>query len=267
MSSSAPSAASRLSRAWRWSVGVGLGVVAALSLVLLFMLAQATGNRELYERYYAILFVLNVAVAGLLLAVIAWAVVRMGLRLKRGKFGSRLLVKLAAIFALVGLLPGFMIYVVSYQFVSRSIESWFDVRVESALAAGLQLGRVTLDRVASDLGNRTRLAAAQISQSPDGGSSLALERLRDQLGARDLTLWSGSGQLLASASEARVLLLQQPDRPSAQLLRTARSQGVVTQIDGLDDASPAASGTVPRARVRALAVVNNANVDLGGVAR
>jgi hypothetical protein len=101
VSSSAPSALPRLSRAWRWSLGVGLGVVAALSLVLLFMLAQATGNRELYERYYNILFVLNVAVAGLLLAIIAWAVVRMGLRLKRGKFGSRLLVKLAAIFALV----------------------------------------------------------------------------------------------------------------------------------------------------------------------
>jgi hypothetical protein len=44
----------RTSRAFRWAVGVGLGVVAALSLVLLFMLAQATGNRELYERYYAV---------------------------------------------------------------------------------------------------------------------------------------------------------------------------------------------------------------------
>ena len=42
--------------------------------------------------------------------------------------------------------------------------------------------------------------------------SRALERLREQLGARDLTLWSGSGQLLASASETRVLLLAQPER-------------------------------------------------------
>jgi nitrogen fixation/metabolism regulation signal transduction histidine kinase len=59
--------------------------------------------------------------------------IRLALRLRRGKFGSRLLVKLAAIFALVGLVPGVLIYVVSYQFVSRSIESWFDVKVESAL--------------------------------------------------------------------------------------------------------------------------------------
>jgi nitrogen fixation/metabolism regulation signal transduction histidine kinase len=257
----------RLGRAWRWAIGAGLGVVAALSLVLLFMLAQATGNRELYERYYAILFVLNVAVAGLLLVIIVWAVVRMGLRLKRGKFGSRLLVKLAAIFALVGLLPGLMIYVVSYQFVSRSIESWFDVRVESALAAGLQLGRATIEQEALDLGNRTRSAAAQLAQGPDGTSGLAFERLREQLGARDLTLWSGSGQLLASASDTRSLSLQAPERPSAATMRMARSQGMVTQIDGLDDASPAASGQVPRARVRAVVVVNSAQFDLTGAPR
>ncbi len=259
--------APRLGRAWRWAIGAGLGVVAALSLVLLFMLAQATGNRELYERYYAILFVLNVAVAGLLLVIIVWAVVRMGLRLKRGKFGSRLLVKLAAIFALVGLLPGLMIYVVSYQFVSRSIESWFDVRVESALAAGLQLGRATIEQEASDLGSRTRSAAAQVAQGSDATSSLAIERLREQIGARDLTLWSGSGQLLASASDTRSLSLQAPERPSAATMRMARSQGVVTQIDGLDDASPAASGQVPRARVRAVAVVNSAQFDLAGAPR
>ena len=253
-------------RAWRWSLGIGLGVVAALSLVLLFMLAQATGNRELYERYYGALFVLNVAVAALLALVILWAVVRMGLRLKRGKFGSRLLVKLAAIFALVGLLPGLMIYVVSYQFVSRSIESWFDVRVESALGAGLQLGRVTLERVEADLGSRAKVAAEQLGQSSDG-TSLALERLREQLGVRDLTLWNASGQLLASASQNRALTLQPPERPSPQQMRSARSQGVVTQIDGLDDASPAASGIVPRARVRAVAVVGSSTFELSGAGR
>ena len=250
-----------------WLVGIGLGVVAALSLVLLFMLAQATGNRELYERYYGLLFVLNVAVASLLALVIVWALVRMGLRLRRGKFGSRLLLKLAAIFAVVGLLPGLMIYVVSYQFVSRSIESWFDVRVESALASGLQLGRVTLERFELDLGKRTKLQADQLAQAPDSVSGLGLERLRQQLGVGELALWSSAGQLVASASDARGVLLAQPERPSPQQMRLARSQGVATQIDGLDEASPAASGVVPRARVRALALVSSSSLDLGGSLR
>jgi nitrogen fixation/metabolism regulation signal transduction histidine kinase len=69
-------------------------------------------------------------VAGLPLLVLFWGGLRLALRLRRGRFGSKLLLKLAGIFTLVGLLPGLLIYVVSYQFVSRSIESWFDVKVE-----------------------------------------------------------------------------------------------------------------------------------------
>ena len=46
------------------------------------------------------------AVGGLLLVVIAVALARLALRQRRGKFGTRLLTKLAGIFALVGLLTG-----------------------------------------------------------------------------------------------------------------------------------------------------------------
>ena len=93
-------------------------MITAIGIVLMFLLTQATNNRELYERNYGRLFVINIVVAGLLLLVIdlgrrAAAVAR----LRHGKFGSRLLVKLAAIFALVGVVPGVLIYVVSYQFV------------------------------------------------------------------------------------------------------------------------------------------------------
>ena len=211
------------SAAFRWTVGVGAGVVVALGLVLLFLLTQATGNRELYERNYTLLLGLNVAVAALLVLVIGWMALRLVLRLRQGRFGSRLLVKLAAIFALVGLMPGLMIYVVSYQFVSRSIESWFDVEVEGALAAGLNLGRATLDALANDLANRTRVASDQLSGTSDAAAGLALERIRDQLSADDVVLWSGAGHMVASAGQSRFQLT--PERPSAQMLRNLRAQG------------------------------------------
>ena len=68
------SAASRAhdNRGLRWTVGVGIAAMAAIGLVLLFLLTQATNNRELYERNYALLFGLNVVVAGILLLVIVW---------------------------------------------------------------------------------------------------------------------------------------------------------------------------------------------------
>ena len=274
------------SPAFRWTVGVGASVMVAVGLVLLFLLTQATGNRELYERNYARLFALNVAVAALLLLVIGWIVLRLVMRLRKGKFGSRLLVKLAAIFALVGLFPGMMIYVVSYQFVSRSIESWFDVKVEGALDAGLNLGRVTLDTLATELANKTRVAAVQLAQTPDAMAGLALERLREQLAVSDVVLWTASGQLIASAGDSRYSL--KPERPPPQLLRNARAQRVATQIEGLDDvalpgtesagvdtglaaapggAASLAAGSSIVPRIKALALVSNPSVGLFGESR
>jgi nitrogen fixation/metabolism regulation signal transduction histidine kinase len=256
------------SAAFRWTVGVGAGAAAALGLVLLFLLTQATGNRELYERNYPLLLALNVVVAVLLALVIGWIVVRLALRLRRGRFGSRLLVKLAAIFALVGLVPGLMIYVVSYQFVSRSIESWFDVKVEGALDAGLNLGRATLDGLSLDLANKTRQAANQISDTPEAVAGLALERLRDQLSAIDVVLWSASGQVIASVGDSRFSI--SPERPAAQQFRSARSQRVVTQIEGLDELLPAvgeAPPGSPAARIKAIALVSSAGVGLANDVR
>ena len=245
------------SQAFRWAIATGATVMVAIGIVLLFLLTQATNNRELYERNYGRLFAINVLVAGLLLLVIGWIVVRLASRLRRGRFGSRLLVKLAAIFALVGIVPGMLIYVVSYQFVSRSIESWFDVKVEGALDAGLSLGRATLDTLANDLANKTRAAASQLGDTPDASAGLTLERIRDQLAANDVILWSGSGQLIASAGQSRFQL--NPERPTPQQLRNTRQQRSVAIIEGLDEPSLASTSN---ARIKAMAVVTSPGVGL-----
>jgi nitrogen fixation/metabolism regulation signal transduction histidine kinase len=257
-----PRALLKGARGMRWALVVGVTIMVAIGIVLMFLLTQATNNRELYERNYGRLLVLNMVVAGLLLAVIVWAIVRLASRLRRGKFGSRLLVKLAAIFALVGFLPGLMIYVVSYQFVSRSIESWFDVKVEGALDAGLSLGRATLDTLSSDFASKTRSAALQLADQSEASAPLTLERLRDQLGATDVILWSASGQVVASAGVSRFQL--NPERPTAQQLRMARTQRSLAVIEGLDDPS---LSSIDNSRIKAIAVVPTSNFGLASEPR
>ncbi|MBP3981855.1 HAMP domain-containing protein [Acidovorax sp. JG5] len=248
----------RQSRAVRWTVGVGAAIMSAIGMVLLFMLTLATNNRALYERNYAWLFGVNVLVAVLLLAVLAWVGVRLVVRLRRGRFGSRLLVKLAAIFALVGLLPGLLIYVVSYQFVTRSIESWFDVKVEGALVAGVNLARVSLDSMAEDMANKARAASVQLAQVPDAAAGLVLERIRDQLSATDVVLWNAAGHAVASAGQSRFSL--SPERPGTAQLRMVRQQRTLAQIEGLDDlADPAVT---QNARVKVFALVASPSVGL-----
>ncbi len=248
--------AASMTQGVRFTLFLGATAVVAIGLVLMVLLTQATHNQALYERQYERLLVVNGVVALLLFAVIIWVVVRLILRLRRGKFGSRLLVKIALIFGLVGFLPGVLIYSVSYQFVSRSIESWFDVRVEAALEAGLNLGRSSLDASANEIQTRVRSSAAQA----DWPTTVAgLERLREQLGALDVSLWSSQQQLLASAGGSRIALSL--DRPSISKMRQARTQRVSTQLDGLDEptsVATTAAATGPLAsppRVRVVAAV------------
>jgi nitrogen fixation/metabolism regulation signal transduction histidine kinase len=250
------------SRALRWTVGAGVAAIVAIGLVLLFLLTQATNNRELYERNYARLFALNMVVAAVLLLIISWIAYRLAVRLRQGRFGSRLLVKLAAIFALAGFAPGVLIYVVSYQFVSRSIESWFDVKVEGALDAGLNLGRVTLETLSNELANKAKTAADQLSSTPDASAGLALERMREQLGVSDVVLWGTSGQLIAGAGQSRFQL--NPERPTAQQFRQARRQQVYAWIEGLEDVAP---DTISSARIKALVLVNSPGLGIVGEVR
>ena len=236
------------------------------------MLSLSTSGL-LAERHFVWLFWVNVAVAALLLLVVGLGVLRLVVRLRSGKFGSRLLARLAGIFAVVGVVPGLLIYGVSYQFVSRSIDSWFDVQVATALEAGLSLGRGTLDAMASDLAVKTRNAAERLSDSRAPVGPLALERLREQLNADDTALVGATGQVLATASSAggvgnsaiglgSLAGAISADRPSAALLRQARKDRSAAMLEGLDDEpQPGARLTV---RVRALALLPSSDISLAG---
>lgn len=239
----------------RWGWGVALLVAAGLGLVLAFVLSLLAQGPTRYERHFVWLFWVNAAVATLLLLFLVGAGVRLALRFRQGKFGSRLLLKLAGIFALVGVLPGALIYMVSYQFVSRSIEAWFDTRVERALDAGLALGKDTLAALAADLEAKTRTAAERLTDR-GGANTLVLERLREQLGAEEVTLLGADGKVKLTVGSSPVL---GAERPALALMRLARLQRSVSQIEGLEDE---VSVTGPGARVRALALVPSASLSL-----
>ncbi len=246
-----------MSKSTRWALLVALVAVIGASLVLVYLLSLSTSGHGL-ERHFVWLYWVNVAVAGLLLLTIGLAAVRLLVRWRRGKFGSRILAKLAGIFALVGVIPGVLIYNVSYQFVSRSIDSWFDQQVAGALDAGLALGRGTLDAMAAELSSKTRGAAERLSDVRTSVGPLALERVREQLGARDAVLVGPGGQVLAMAGGSAAAIM--PERPGSGLLRQARIGRSVSQIEGLDDEIK--PGGTPTALVRALASIPNNDISL-----
>ncbi len=249
-----------MTRSARWAWIIATVAATGAALVLAFVLSFSSQGGGFYERHFVWLFGVNVAVAVLLSLVIAIVAIRLAVRVRRGKFGSKLLIKLAGIFALVGLLPGLVIYTVSYQFANRSIAAWFDVRVAGALDAGLALGKGTLETLAADLAAKARVAAQRMADTGSAVLPLTLERQREQIGASEAALIGAGGQVLFAAGGSA--MAGPPERPSATLLRQARTTGTATQVEGLDEESLGPNSAGPR--VRALTRVPRSDVALAG---
>ncbi len=177
-----------------------LVTLAALGGVLLFLLASASANSNFFERNYPILLSLNAAAAAALLGLLILLTTRLLRRYRQGVFGSRLLLRMSLSFALVGLLPGLAVYLVSVQFLSKSIDSWFNVRVDNALESGLKLGQSALDSLLADLSAKTRAAAFDVSAARLPAQINALNRIREQLSVDEVTLLSSDGRVLGSSS-------------------------------------------------------------------
>lgn len=202
---------------------IALMVGAVSGLGLLGLLAWSTGNASRFARYYDVLLLLNGVFA---LALFVWVValtVRLLRQIRRRQFGARLTARFSLAFALIGVVPGALIYTLSVQFLSRSIESWFNVRVDSALEAGLNLGRAALDSQLADLDMRARAMSAELNTLNDSDISLALTRLRENNGVQEAMVFTGSGRLLAfSTNQYGQLLPAMPPSTVMNQLRLAR---------------------------------------------
>jgi nitrogen fixation/metabolism regulation signal transduction histidine kinase len=210
----------------RYFLVVGGAVVS----ILLFLLASASENSAYFDKHYPWLLGLNALMAAALLMLVTLLLLRLYRRYKRRQFGSRLMARLVLLFAAVGILPGTVIYIVSVQFVSRSIESWFDVRVESALESGLTLGRTALDASLADLSAKARSMALELSDMPESAQITQLSRLRDQSQMQEATIITGGGRIVATVGGRLGALV--PDLPSGAVLRQARLTRGFAAIEG-----------------------------------
>src|SRR2546425_5571792 len=147
----------------------------------------------------------------------------------RSVFGARLTLRLLMRFALLAVVPGLIVYAVSVQFITRSIESWFDVKVDAALEGGITLGQQAIDQTVLDMQSKARAMALELAGRSAPQIVSQLERLREQAGVQEATVLTASGRLIASASEDVTKLV--PDLPGAQLLRQARVNRGYAAVD------------------------------------
>lgn len=195
-------------------------ISAVLGTFLLYLLSNASANTAASGEYYTLLVTLNVALAIFLIILVAvqlWGIYR---KIRQRVMGSRFTLRLLGTFVLMAIIPGLIVYLVSVNFLTRSIESWFNVKVEAALEGGLNLGRTALDIMLADVKEKGESMATSLAFQPANTHFSMLNDLREKSGIQDATLLTLQGRILAVSSSDSSSFL--PELPSLAQLRQAR---------------------------------------------
>ena len=210
-----------------------IALVLTLGAVMLYLLSGASANTPWFSSDLPLLLALGVGVVLILMLVVGYQLLLLRRRLNARVFGSKLTLRLVLLFALVAVLPGALVYAVSVQFLSRSIESWFDVRVEKALEGGLSLGRVNLDNMLKDLRRNAESMTLVLSERAPSRQLAALNTLREQAAVNEATLLRSDGSVIAFSSADSASLV--PDLPSPSVVRRVRMQQPYSAIEALGE--------------------------------
>ena len=198
-------------------------------IVFIIALATASNNSPLFTRYYTEILIANAAIVIGLAVLVIYQIVLL-LRARRAAvFGSKLTTRMMMFFAVVAVLPGVLLYALSVQFLSSSIESFFDTRIDKALDTGLQLGRSALTQPLKDLSRKAESIASTMANLDAAEARARLGNLRDQADLTSVSLLSVNGSLIAQATESVMAL--PPPLPSPMELRQVRSMQTVTSIE------------------------------------
>jgi nitrogen fixation/metabolism regulation signal transduction histidine kinase len=199
---------------------------------LVYLMSQASSNTTLFTQNYPALLGLGGLLSLGLMLLIGYQLLVLRRKLKERVFGSKLTLRLMIVFALMALVPGGLVYAISFQFLQSSIESWFDVRMDKALEGGLNLARSSLDNSLRELGQKAD-GMAQSLASAQAVEPATLNRLREQYGVEEATLLNQRGKVIAFAGTDTISL--QPDLPGANVLRQVRAQQPVRSIESIPE--------------------------------
>lgn len=188
--------------------------------IMFYLLIMASSNTPMFAQDVPILLGVVLVLVLVLMALAGYQLLLLRRRLHAGMFGSKLTLRLIILFTVVAVLPGVLVYGVSVQFLNRSIESWFDVRVDKALESGVNLGRTVLDNVLEDLSRKADSMSGALERAPRERYLTLINELREQSGVQEVALFKVDGSLLAFSGNEKSGLM--PMIPKAEALRQVR---------------------------------------------
>ncbi len=179
-----------------------LGCIGVLLwLFALWLLASAAQNSEKFEKWLPWILLVNITGMLTLSVLLAGKLARLVRDFRRHVPGSRLKGRTVAIFSALALAPIFVVYYFSLQFLSRGIDSWFELEVSQGLKDTRELSRAVLEVREREFLQHAQTVAHSLSALPDFQLAASLDRERRDSTAIEFTVVGAQARIIATSSE------------------------------------------------------------------
>ncbi len=228
-------------------------ILLLLLLGTLVLMSNATQNSAEFDALYSILLLFNLLGLLTFIVLISLNIRRLVRQLKDKTPGARLTLRMVKIFTVMSVIPVLIVYGFSMDFISRGIDSWFDLRIEQALDDSLELSRSSLNMRMTDLLKQTEMMAEELLQPSNAikplnlskllessnievsnsFSAFNLDKIRSTSGTEELAIFTLTGNLIASSSSNTNII---PNPPEETVLLQLRQGGSYIALEPLPKA-------------------------------
>ncbi len=186
------------------ATGVGLVVVA------LFLLSRTAQNSDEFGRLHDVILLINVVGAFVLFVLFIGNVIRLVRDYRQSVPGAKLKARIVGMFVGLAIIPLFVVFWFSTQFINKGIDTWFNVDVEVGLDNALELSSAALEIQKRQHLFATEQIAERLSKVNDRQVIYELSRLRRESGASEMTLYGNNNTILATSSDLSAASLPKP---------------------------------------------------------
>ncbi len=221
----------------RRSVLRGLPVVVALAALFasLILVGNVQQDASGFNQPYVWVLVFTIFALLVVSAAIFHRVISLTKKVREHAPGAMLSARWVRYFLVLSLPPALIVYFFSAYFLTRTVDSWFDVGVEAALADSLELGQQFLENRTLEVRNQVRRLSREVDIP--GNDADAVRRILlanvSATGPLELSVMESDGRMIASANINTLTDL--PERPGDYALLQVLDRGEYAAAEPVAD--------------------------------
>lgn len=199
-----------------------LSILSSLLLAILVVMSQILQNASQFAESYSTLLFIVFAGIILLVIILIKTLLKLSQQYRQNVAGIKLTVRLTLIISVLLGIPLAIVFYFSMSFVHQGIDQWFDVKTETALSNAVKLVQTSLDDQTRSKLKSTEQVLKRHQQDLILSPILTLNKIGEQLSAREMSLYSSDGQLIAYNSQENIGIL--PTAPAPRLFQQIRKR-------------------------------------------